>query len=234
MAEYISTYANSIDAKRFEFMHEAGSAASVKDTRGADHMTRFGAWAARWNHWGNRGALQSLCKGAYVDTPYLRCFEEQGYEERLAALVSRYRTGDDIYPQRPDFSLMELSRPYDQVYFISNHAYWGPETAFEQCLRFHMRHRYFVPWQCVHFFAVPSLNRAEVYIRVPEWWNAYKPSTLLLTPTPWVFSYYTHLALKGTAREKGLIWAIAVTEFTVFEVLSSLACACDGVTHSRV
>lgn len=106
VAEYNLTYASSLDAKRFSLMNDAGQTAGASDTGGAEHMTWHGACDAQWNHWGNLGPLQNFCKGADVETPYLSCFEELSYEERIAALIDRFRAGDEIYPKGPDLSLV--------------------------------------------------------------------------------------------------------------------------------
>lgn len=74
-----------------------------------------------------------------TDTPYVHCFEEVGYEQRLGHILQRLgsmRFSD--WPKSPG-EVIEVSRPYDRIHFLLNWCYWLRDVHFEYLMPAHMR-----------------------------------------------------------------------------------------------
>lgn len=57
---------------------------------------------------------------------------------------------------------------------------------------------------------------------------------MLLLPSPSIFAYYSGLMLRGPESYKAHIWPIAVTEFSIFGLVSLVAAIRNGAFMSKM
>ena len=145
-----------MDADRFGLMRYSGP--GVRKCQKWD--TAVVAWEKRWSHWGNRGACGLPPVGEDVYMPYIRCFEEVGYQMNLARLVEHSRRNP---APSPHINFVGFNMPWDRVYAVSldparndrpRREFWAGDIHREYRARIQRAKDIgrFVPWHCVESF----------------------------------------------------------------------------------
>lgn len=89
--DYMNLYPTSFDVVRFRHMHTACNQLQGRGHLGKLRNKAVGGWAKRWNHYGDRGALDCRCVGEETDSLFVQCRQEVDYENRLVALLAWMR-----------------------------------------------------------------------------------------------------------------------------------------------
>lgn len=92
---------------------------------GRERYTAVSAWARRWWHWGGRGVPDLFWYSWNIDLQDVRCCEEVGHEQRLAAIGAPIYSIDEDERSLALDDVFALSRPYDQLYSTAKCAYWA-------------------------------------------------------------------------------------------------------------
>lgn len=82
-------------------------------------------------------------------------------------------------------------------------------------------------------YALPALDRLELYVPVPYCWVSWEPSVLLLLRSSSVVTYHSGLMLCTSERSKEHVWLIEIRKFLVSALVSFDAVACNDVSISK-
>lgn len=84
--------------------------------------TAAGSWRERWKNWRGRGApdLQAACHEIYP--PFVRCHEEDDYEQNLATLLAEM-CGRPYVPTFEAADVLKLPEHLGHLYFLANRAH---------------------------------------------------------------------------------------------------------------
>lgn len=104
--------------------------------------------------------------------------------------------------------LLCLPDDLGHAYFVASRAYRSREIHFDARMRRQLG--VFSVWYNIKLFSVMVLDRPEYNCRVSNWWAQYKPLVLFFVPTPLILSYYSGLAVQGSADEKRRVRTVAL------------------------
>lgn len=135
-------------------------------------------WCRWWKPWSERGLLWLSAASADMESPLVRCREEEGYQRRPALLLAEVLQSPKVLTfVTPD--LLVLPKNFEHLYLAMNHSYWA--------LEFYLVNR---EWGCqkivggcnnVVAFSVPAWNHVEYYCGFFSCRNQYEPPSLLIT-----------------------------------------------------
>lgn len=162
-------------------------------------------------------------KSLHLDMPYVPNLEERECVARLFTLLVPLGSLSSLLDQV--LVLTDLDQPHGALPFLENHGRWRDcdferEVRTARCPQFSSSHIF-------KMFAVPPSGRGSLYVLAAERysgfecrreWNVLSPFVLLLLSS--------HFVDETDFRQ--VIWRISVSEFTVFILASSMACAWDG------
>lgn len=197
-------------------------------TKNVYHGIAVGCWTKGRSHWGGRGTSEHTCVGRLTDTERVWCAEEVAYEQRLAAVFETMDTGQVQVNAVVQFEDVNFDRLYNALWFVTNHEYWARDLDFEVRARRSPNAPVFCSWHNVEVFWLPRGLRPDFYVFVPTWWEAKKPSRVLLVPTATGFAYYSGLIL-GKYLVGNSAWRIATSDLRVTSLVAILVTARDDV-----
>lgn len=79
VSEYIANNSDTLDAKSFAAMRDAGSVEELPDRNSFRRLTAASGWRKRWNHWGGLGCFSTGVSDDNLELTYFRCEEEGVY-----------------------------------------------------------------------------------------------------------------------------------------------------------
>jgi len=217
------------DALRFRELgvDERDPGAEYYPGRNGPIVTCTGGWMKRWRHWGNRGAKDHGTIGS-CDMPYVRCYEEVAYQEKVTALVKR--AIDTQATSMVSLDNVCFERPFDRHWSIDRHDFFYDDLDTETRMRVDSTAgRVMGVWHNVELWGLDLATRDEWFVPVPDWFSSYEGSAFLFVATPPVFAYHTGDYKKPWGPQA--IDGIAAAEFTVLSLMSFLAAAESGVMH---
>lgn len=187
---------------------------------------RAEAWIERWRHTPFRAFTEPGC-----DMLYVRCQGEEVYHRRLLVLFGRFGNWPAV---RPHADLIAFPRPCSEWYSIADRRRWGEDSARESRLRWRTSDHFFHLWHCTEFFSVPVRVRPSLYPALPTDWASYEAPEHLCVPTPSVMAYVASRWIGSSPaapgiRQRGLIRAIALSEWAALALLCFLGAARDGL-----
>lgn len=81
----------SFNAARFSAMSYVGDAFSVFDVLyNEERLMGMGASNNSWSHWAGRRSREPVYVGRFTDSPFVGCYENRDYEQRLFNLLDQY------------------------------------------------------------------------------------------------------------------------------------------------
>lgn len=87
VSTYIRAFSEYFDCQKFSMPPMSSSALTAPfATENCD--TVVGAWRKSWKHWGRREASTVRVACSVMESPFVRCSHEDGYQQRLAALLA--------------------------------------------------------------------------------------------------------------------------------------------------
>lgn len=64
----------------------------------------YAGWRRCWKRWGGPRGADGHTHAAFIDIPFVRSFEEEGYEAKLSELIGRLHEKTSV-PTKPSLSL---------------------------------------------------------------------------------------------------------------------------------
>lgn len=119
-------------AKQLAGLHLSGDMQTVCDERhGREQDITVGAWKECWWPGGGHSASEQKFYFSNSDSPYVYCYEEVEYEQRLGDIVAHIcrNSGDDWSIILENF--LAVSRLYDLFCAIASWVYWVHNMDFE-------------------------------------------------------------------------------------------------------
>lgn len=87
---YIRGFAVYFDTTGLSYLSNVWTALVVPYGRGVRNTT-IGAWRKRWKRWGSRGVSGSRATFSEMDSPFVRCWEGNACQRRLAGFLADVR-----------------------------------------------------------------------------------------------------------------------------------------------
>lgn len=115
---YLPDYKTYFDKARFSKLSSTGSALSFPFGT-AVRDTAAGLWRRRWKHWCDRVALRLQVACQNMDSPFVRCREEGGFQKSLPASLAEVRRCSEV-PNVVAVDLLALPENLDPLYFLSH------------------------------------------------------------------------------------------------------------------
>lgn len=183
------------------------------------------SWRKRWKHWGGSGSSTLKTASREVNSSFVRCGDEGGYQQRLAALFAEVHLRT-VVPTVLATDLLCLAKDIGYLYFVANTFYWAKDFHFET--RVSDRQGLFAGWQNVELFRMPISDRDKYSCQVLAPWLQQEASILLFVPMPLILAYYSGFAIRGSTDDQTRVWTIALTEYVFMAGYMFLINARDG------
>lgn len=251
MIAYFDCFLDSFDASRV--CHCMGISGHLTETqmRGETRLTGAGGWLKRWLHWKSQGGVIYWATSDCMDSPFICVREEVNYERRVSYIIAMYERWNDCNDfdtsyVMPDLGLCCMDRPLDYCWYVSFLSACLKQQEFEVCFRkdhFDPRDRVLLRWHNVEVFAVRPFKWSQFYIGVNNFgWNFHYGHRFLLISTPFVSSFYSHLAfnpcycslLQAAALTKLSACAFLQVLNTAYRGVSSISSMCTALPTERV
>lgn len=130
-------------------------------------LTGVANCARRWQYWGDKGAIESICVRTRVDSPFVRRIQEPSYKIRLFSLTDAHCT-DKVDVSKLSLRLIYSDRPFRTSFSISNLEFRSKELEFEVRMRTSQRLPVFTSWQNVEVYAFTSRRVSNIVLTFPS------------------------------------------------------------------
>lgn len=100
-----------------------------------------------------------------MDSPFILCREEDGYQQRLAALLVEVRRRSAVLTLAAT-DLLCFTEDLWLLYYVADRSYWAKEFHFEAPVR--DRQGLLAGWQNVGLFSMRVSDHAKHYCQVPS------------------------------------------------------------------
>lgn len=118
---YIKDFSSYFETQRLLMLPTSGSALTVPFGPGSGNKA-IGTCRKRWKHWDGRDASTLKAECREMDSPFVRCREEDDYQQRLEALLAEVRDRFTV-PTLVATDLFCLAEDLCHLYFVANSSY---------------------------------------------------------------------------------------------------------------
>lgn len=220
---------DTLDAKRFGVI----SMMRLRRTAGGLSVDRAEAWRKRWKHLSNKPKTFPL--DGDVDIRWARSQDDFTYAQTVLSSLETLPTASNA--EIKDFPVF-LTR-IAHYFMFGKEKKWMSERAFEQRWRVRTMQgensaltppkKLFVSFHNTEVNHIPYKTREQLYVPVPDWWQAYEPCILMNLPSPPFLVYFSGMYFKGSGEEQQRLLKAACVESCVMTLHCFLDSARNGI-----